>query len=88
MAAPRALAKKKANSEPRLRKPDAGPGRFSARTLTDPLTGMGLRKSKLRGRLHRLACRVAAKPPTKKTADGDFKHYTYATPGSLNVRAR
>lgn len=83
MAAPRTLAKKKANAQGRKRNGKAGPGHYSLRTMTDPGTGLGLRASSPRGRLHRLACRIAAAPKSKVSSDMDFKNYTYATPGSL-----
>lgn len=92
MANRRVLAKNRANSSGRRKRPDAGPGRFSSRTLTAPKgsdsAGMGLRASKLRGRQWRLQARIEATPRSKVPSDLDFKNYTYRKPGSLNVRSR
>jgi len=88
MAAPRFTAKKKANSTGRKHRNNAGPGRYSQRTLVDKETGLGLRASSPRGRVFRLAERIKFAPKSKLTSDMDFKLYTYRKPGSLNARAR
>lgn len=88
MSAPRVTAKKKANSQGRKHRSNAGPGRYSGRTLVDKESGLGLRASSLRGRIYRLSRRIATNPKTKDDRDKDFALYTYPKPGSLNMRAR
>jgi hypothetical protein len=84
MSAPRMMAKKKANAQGRIKSSKAGPGRFSTRTLLGA-DGHGLRASSPAGRLHRLACRIAAAPKSKVSSDLDYKNYTYRQPGSLQA---
>jgi hypothetical protein len=81
MSAPRFTAKKKANEKGRRKRPNAGPGHFSTRTLLDA-AGRGLRASSPRGRAARLALRVANAPKSKVSSDLDFKNYTYTRPGA------